>query len=420
MPSATSPALVLLVEDHPNSRLLAERVLRSEGYDVLVAENGAMALDLLNRHVPDLVLLDIMMPGMDGYEVCHFLRSGPFDPELPIIFLTAKDRTEDLLEGFKAGGTDFLSKPFEVRELRTRLASHLDRYRQHRRVVELQQRQERVWRQLVAGLQEQLADQDAQHQRLVHHHRAAAMDAAALSLALEAQRQTYREFAHRLEAWVALEFAANAPTSEWVPLRPLFDRIESDFESRLRSKALQWRVPGTRVPDPEPLPPSELRHAAAEPKPGSDLSQRSAALETPLSVATTLPEESLWVPAAAFRRFLTEVTALAVQSAAWASALSWNWEPSSDRSAENGVSTLPVLTLVVTVEVGKAQLLTALDTLLPPEDFANQVAEPRPLLANLLAALADACGIDLLVELSAIPTVTLHWLPRVGSSAPER
>jgi DNA-binding response OmpR family regulator len=111
---------ILVVDDEERVALSIERSLQRE-YQVRVANNGADALKLARRINPDLIILDIMMPGMSGLEVCRELRGDPMLQTVPILFLTAKGRVEDKIEGFEAGADDYLTKPFDVRELLLRV-----------------------------------------------------------------------------------------------------------------------------------------------------------------------------------------------------------------------------------------------------------------------------------------------------------
>lgn len=114
---------ILVVDDHPSSRMTAVALLSVEGYDVLEAENGQAALDCVGDADPDLILLDVMMPGMDGYEVCRRLKQDEHTRLTPIVFVTALNDRRARLRGIEAGGDDFLSKPFDQLELSARVRS---------------------------------------------------------------------------------------------------------------------------------------------------------------------------------------------------------------------------------------------------------------------------------------------------------
>ncbi len=116
-------AKVLVVDDHPSSRMAASALLAVEGYTVLEAENGPSAIDLVLAEDPDLILLDVMMPGMDGYEVCRRLKADDHTRLIPVVFVTALDDRQARLRGIEAGGDDFLIKPFDQLELSARVKS---------------------------------------------------------------------------------------------------------------------------------------------------------------------------------------------------------------------------------------------------------------------------------------------------------
>ena len=122
---------VLIVDDDLTARETLMAMLEGEGYDLQVTKDGAQALQRLEQLQPDLILLDVMMPGMDGYEVCRRVRSTPQLAEVPIILLTALDDRASLVRGIEAGADDFLSKPVDRRELtaRVRTITRLNRYR---------------------------------------------------------------------------------------------------------------------------------------------------------------------------------------------------------------------------------------------------------------------------------------------------
>ncbi len=121
---------ILVVDDTPANIKLLDAVLSSQGYTVVPAAAGSEALALVDQEAPDLILLDILMPGMDGYEVCRRLRDQPATAHLPIIMITASE-TKDKVKGLEAGADDFLAKPFDQAELLARVRSLLRVKRYH-------------------------------------------------------------------------------------------------------------------------------------------------------------------------------------------------------------------------------------------------------------------------------------------------
>ncbi len=121
---------VLIVDDEASGRETLESILEGEGYRLEMAENGFQAIEKAKALLPDVILLDVMMPGMTGFEVCQRIRNDPQVAEIPIIVLTALDDRESLLNALKAGADDFISKPFDRFELRARLIgiTRLNRY----------------------------------------------------------------------------------------------------------------------------------------------------------------------------------------------------------------------------------------------------------------------------------------------------
>lgn len=116
---------LLVVDDVQTNVLLLKALLGKEGYGILVANNGQEALEVIRNENPDLILLDVMMSGMDGFEVAERLKSEEFRCEIPIIFLTALDDTQSIVNGFKLGVGDFISKPFRKEELMVRIKHQL-------------------------------------------------------------------------------------------------------------------------------------------------------------------------------------------------------------------------------------------------------------------------------------------------------
>jgi signal transduction histidine kinase len=123
--TARFPATILIVDDNTLNVQLISTLLRSKGYKPVVANSGANALKYLEQKLPDLILLDIMMPEMDGFEVCQIIKSQDRFSDIPLIFLTAKNEVADVVKGFSLGAVDFISKPFRSEEVLIRIQNHL-------------------------------------------------------------------------------------------------------------------------------------------------------------------------------------------------------------------------------------------------------------------------------------------------------
>ena len=117
---------VLVVDDTPGNLQILSEVLAAEGYQVRVAVNGEAALASVAAARPDLVLLDVRMPGITGLDVCRLLKSNESQRSIPVIFLSAASEPEDIVAGFEAGGADYVTKPFRVVELLARVRAHLE------------------------------------------------------------------------------------------------------------------------------------------------------------------------------------------------------------------------------------------------------------------------------------------------------
>jgi len=118
-------AKILLVDDSPVNLKIISRLL-GNAYEVIVAGDGPTAVQLATEEMPDLILLDVIMPGMDGFAVCRFLKSQLATTDIPVIFITVLTEPKDIIKGFEAGGQDYITKPFCSLELCARIKTHLD------------------------------------------------------------------------------------------------------------------------------------------------------------------------------------------------------------------------------------------------------------------------------------------------------
>ncbi len=118
-------SLILIVDDEPANQKVLASTLKKKGYSIILADNGMQALEVLKTKKPHLILLDIMMPGMDGFEVCQKIKTEDNTKDIPVFFLTAHSETEKVVKGFQLGAVDYITKPFNSEELITRVQTHL-------------------------------------------------------------------------------------------------------------------------------------------------------------------------------------------------------------------------------------------------------------------------------------------------------
>jgi signal transduction histidine kinase len=130
-------ATVLLVDDTPTNLSVLIDYLNEFGFEILIAVDGEGALTAARAGNPDLILLDIMMPGMDGYETCKRLKEDPLTKEIPIIFISALSESMDKVKGFSSGGVDYITKPFQQDEVLARINTHLTLQQQKKELAEL-------------------------------------------------------------------------------------------------------------------------------------------------------------------------------------------------------------------------------------------------------------------------------------------
>lgn len=144
---------ILIVDDVVENIQLLGHILRNAGYKIAIASSGKQALESISCSLPDIILLDIMMPEMDGFEVCSTLKNDPLTADIPVVFLTAKVDSEDIVKGFLMGAVDYITKPYKSDEVLARIATHLELYysrkmirQQHAMLAELNIEKDRLFR----------------------------------------------------------------------------------------------------------------------------------------------------------------------------------------------------------------------------------------------------------------------------------
>jgi diguanylate cyclase (GGDEF)-like protein len=159
---------ILIVDDVPKNIQLAASILQNESYHIAFAQDGPTALNQVESNRFDLILLDIMMPQMDGFEVCRRIRDRSDNPDMPIIFLTAKNDTDSIVKGFAMGAMDYVRKPFNGAELQARVKTHLELYRSKKAIKDVNQRLQQEMSERIKA-EEELKQSEANYRYLSLH-----------------------------------------------------------------------------------------------------------------------------------------------------------------------------------------------------------------------------------------------------------
>ena len=159
---------ILIVDDTPNNLRFLSTTLTEQGYKVRSVTDGLMALTVAQAANPDLILLDIMMPNIDGYEVCQRLKADEQTREIPIIFLSALDEVLDKVKAFTVGGVDYITKPFQLEEVLARIQTHLSLRFAQKEIGKLNAELEERVRQRTAQLEQEISERLQVQERLLH------------------------------------------------------------------------------------------------------------------------------------------------------------------------------------------------------------------------------------------------------------
>jgi diguanylate cyclase (GGDEF)-like protein len=159
---------ILVVDDKPDNLHILSMLLTQQGYEVRGVVSGMMALRAVQSAPPHLILLDIMMPDMNGYEVCKQLKANPQAQHIPVIFISALDELFDKVQAFQSGGVDYISKPFQFEEVVARVQTHINLYRMRTALRDLNQDLEQRVAQRTAELELEIAERQRAQQQLLH------------------------------------------------------------------------------------------------------------------------------------------------------------------------------------------------------------------------------------------------------------
>lgn len=125
MSRSDNPHILIVDDKQENLKILSE-MLKHDGFNLLIAMDGERAVNIARKEVPDIILLDIMMPKMNGYEACQLIKENPITKDIPVIFMSALNETHNKVQGLKLGAVDYITKPFQIAEVKARIKTHLD------------------------------------------------------------------------------------------------------------------------------------------------------------------------------------------------------------------------------------------------------------------------------------------------------
>ncbi len=159
--NSKTTARILIVDDVEANRFILRDIIQEMGHQPVLTESGVQALKIVQRIKPQLIILDIAMPEMDGYEVCRLMKNDPETKDIPIIFISAFDEPQDIVKGFSLGGEDYITKPFVPEVVKVRVTTHLKLYDTNRRMAELN-------RQMQVSIEGKLKQMDMERKSILY------------------------------------------------------------------------------------------------------------------------------------------------------------------------------------------------------------------------------------------------------------
>lgn len=244
-----------MVDDNPKNLQILSAVLYKEGHTIVFASNGKQAIEIAQNQSPDLILLDINLPDIDGFDVCRKLKNNPLTKDIPIIFITGRIETEDIVLGFRVGAVDYITKPFNIVELLSRVNTHLNLKRSRDEVIRYSKELEKTQ----AELKQALAQRDKFFSIIAHDLRGPFTGFIGLSeLLVDAydslERDDIQQIANSMNSAAKKLFEFLENLLEWsrsqigglqynptiIDVNDLFDRVSSLFKNNANNKNIEF------------------------------------------------------------------------------------------------------------------------------------------------------------------------------------
>lgn len=231
---------ILIVDDNLENLKVVGNILQSEKFDIAVSLSGESAINILLNNEIDLILMDVMMPEMDGFETCRKIKQIESLKEIPLIFLTAKAQTDDILEAFAAGGVDYIFKPFNRLELLARVNTHLDLFLSKRKLKELYRNRDMIYSILAHDIQSPF-NRIFQFLELLNdgYIQPASAEYNELLNFLNQENQRTKELIKELIEWGSLQMNESRNQLKPVYLKPIADSVITFLEQQYRMKSIE-------------------------------------------------------------------------------------------------------------------------------------------------------------------------------------
>jgi len=230
---------VLIVDDNVNNLQVLGATLRDEGYKVLIAKNGKMAISIVYQYMPDIILLDIMMPEMNGYETAKRLKSDRETELIPIIFMSAKNDEDSIIKGFDSGGQDYVSKPFIQKELIARVETHLKISKNEKNLARIIEAKDQFFAHITSLLKAPLSRlasfSEMLPEKLREENYLNAIEYA--NIIYQTSLEQFKTFENLLE-WARIQTGHYTPFFEDVDTAGLINNLVEMFQSEIKQKKL--------------------------------------------------------------------------------------------------------------------------------------------------------------------------------------
>lgn len=239
----TSKPLILIVDDNPQNLQVLGNILYSKGYNISVSSSGDHALNSASKKTPDLILLDIQMPGKDGFEVCKVFKSNPKTKDIPVIFLTAVTDSEKIMRGFELGAVDYITKPFNVGELTARVSTHIELKLAREKLLEVNKTKDKLFSIISHDLRGPAFANKFLLQQIINKYSKFSKDEIFNNLViLHTASESFYEFIETLLLWAKSQWGGITFNPEKLNLKNVIKKNINHSSSSAKNKNIEFKI----------------------------------------------------------------------------------------------------------------------------------------------------------------------------------